>query len=138
MNHLVKCLILGIFLFSSSTFYAQSKKAYKIRLVDNDSNSVEFFLLGNNETLLKSNSDGILQLTKYQARKYKNEKFKLHFSNHLAYLVYRINLYFEKGKKTSDKHIKYNQITIEKLTPSKDNTFYLRRKEIRLDDKVNE
>lgn len=115
-----------------STF-AQSKAKYKIQLLDNDGNSVEFFLLGNKETLLKSNSDGELQLTKNQIKKYKSEKFTLHFSNHLAYLVYRINLYHDKGTKAGDKHIKYNQISIEDLVTKEENTFYLRRKEIRLD-----
>jgi len=116
---------------------AQSKRKYKIQLVDNDGNSIGFFLTGNKETLLKSNSDGVLQLTKYQLKKYKDEKFTLHFSNHLAYLVYRLNLYSKSGRSSSDEHIKYNQISIEKITPKNDNTFYLRRKEIRLDDKGN-
>jgi len=134
MKRTVKYLILfGLVMAEISTF-AQLKTKYKIQLLDNDGNSVEFFLLGNKETLLKSNSDGELQLTKNQIKKYKSEKFTLHFSNHLAYLVYRINLYYSKGSKANDKHIKYNQIGIEDLVAEDENIFYLRRKEIRLDD----
>lgn len=133
LNRILLIFLSFLIIFSVE---AQSKRKYKIQLVDRDGNSVEFFLTGNKETLLKSNTDGVLHLTKNQLRKYEGEKFTLHFSNHLAYLVYRLNLYIKRGIKSSDPHIKYNQISIEELTPKNENTFYLRRKEIRLDDEI--
>ena len=136
MKKIVKITLLLTCLFTANLIFPQSKNC-KIQLADNDGNAIEYFLLGDKGTLLKSNSDGILFLTRYQLKKYKDEKFTLHFSNHLAYLVYRINLYYDKGTKTSDKHLKYNRLTLEKLTSKTDNQFYLRRKEIRLDDDEN-
>lgn len=122
-----------IFVCFLSDANAQHKK-YTVKLVDRYGTGVGFFLLGDKSTVLRSNSSGVLELTKSQVRKHKNEMFTFHFSHHLAYMLYRTNLYTHKYKNISDKYMKAKGITIAQLTENKDTIFYLRRKEIRLDD----
>lgn len=132
MKHLqyVALIVFACFLSDAN---AQHKK-YTVKLVDGYGTGVGFFLLGDKSNVLRSDSKGVLELTKSQIRKHKNEVFTLHFSHHLAYMLYRTNLYTHKYKNVSNKHLKAKGLTIVQLTENKDTIFYLRRKEIRLND----
>ncbi|MEM9299305.1 MAG: hypothetical protein AAGA64_13060 [Bacteroidota bacterium] len=105
-----------------------------IEVLNDQEEHIEFFLTGTNNTLLESNADGIVKLTIEQLMELRNETFTFHFTNHLAYLLYRTRLFHEPENETRNKFIKHDKITLKKLVADSDGKFYLRRKVNNVDD----
>lgn len=127
MKKLSFILFFGIII--NSTFAQKT-----IEVLNDQEEHIEFFLTGTNNTLLKSDADGMVKLTIEQLKELSNETFTFHFSNHLAYLIYRTSLFNESENYEGNKFIKHNKITLKKLVADSDGKFYLRRKENKVDD----
>ncbi|MEO0469574.1 MAG: hypothetical protein AAF206_08140 [Bacteroidota bacterium] len=124
MKHLF--IALFSFLMGTQLMFAQQK----LHIMDNNYNSVDFILEGNKGTVLKSLSNGELTFKPGQLKEYKGEIFTIHFTNHLAYMLYHSNLYYARGSEIKDKHIIYSKINLEDIftNEKKDVTFFLREK----------
>ncbi len=127
----MKALLSVLSLLLFPIFYPVDNEIKIIQLKDYDDNLVEFFLVSKDGDIVLKSNDGALH--KSQLVNYKEKTFTLHFDNHLAYLLYHNDIYFENGMKLKDKHIKYDKVKYDKLNGDKDGFFFVRRREIRLD-----
>lgn len=124
--------LLPLLIILSNPLFSQDN----ILLKDYDGNIVDFFLVSNDGKTVINSTDG--QMPMSQLKTLKKKKFTLHFENRLAYLLYHNDVYFKNGHKKQDEHISYNKIKYTNLLTDEDGIFYVRRKEIRLDDENNE
>ncbi|MCW5924379.1 MAG: hypothetical protein KIS77_18805 [Saprospiraceae bacterium] len=130
----LQLLITLLAAISFSNVAAQGKE-YSCQLLDPDNYGVDFYLKGSDGTVLKSDKNGVIKVSKSQMDKFANETFTLHFSNTMAYLLYRNHVYFQNGQNISDPHYDYDNIKLSQLLIASSKTYYVRRKENRLEDK---
>ena len=114
-------------LFSISSILGQNK----FRVLDNDENRIQFFLVSNDrKTLLKSESGAIkMEILK----KHSDKTFTLHFKEDLSYLLYSDDLYYKKGDKNDDPYLEPDGINYVLINPDEDKIFYVRRLTLKLD-----
>jgi hypothetical protein len=108
---------------------------YSCKLLDPDNYTVAFYLKGDKGTLLKSDKNGVLKLSQAQMQNAASEVFTLHFSSTMAYQLYKSHVYFQNGQSTSDPHIDYDDIKLSELCGKSHKNYYVRRKELRLENK---
>ena len=123
-----------ILIFTAFILSSGLKAQNEYKLMDYDENMVDFFLVSKDRKTVLKSINGILK--EAQIKNHTDKLFTLHFDNHLAYLLYHSDLYFENGSSIKDKHIVYDKVKSVKLEDDSDGIFFVRRREIMLvDDK---
>jgi hypothetical protein len=138
MKSIIYSTFLVAFLTISCATKALCQDYRDVYLKDCDFIGVKFILIGDKGTTIESDEDGFLRIDIRQLSKFSGETFSLIFTKRFAYLLYRNDLYYKSCPKRKDPHINYNNIKLSEIAKEKVNSFYLIRKELRLDDETED
>lgn len=98
----------------------------RIQVLNIIGHPITFKLVGNQITF-ESDSEGLLDISKYDVSRFSNEVFTFEFAIVDDETVMSKNLYFNNSQNSN--FISYNKITLSLLLSDKDGIFYLRLKE---------